>query len=247
MQRIGDRRNRTADKGETSPHYAAMQLTCPDCQTQYELDTEVHDLTLLCQRCGHEFPKQTDTSIERSDTDNAAITEPAFPERQRSHLLPWFMIILTLLAAAGFWFQYDAWMDQRWLRSTIISLGFTLPSRDKDWVIVSDSIRPTWLTRSDGNKVLVIKGQVKNLLSSSMPPPRIEIIFFDKIATGQRIASQLLDITDPPSEQAMLQPSYPTPAIDNKAIAGLTTRQFVFLIDSLPANTGDFSLNAKSR
>jgi len=227
------------DKTQGSPHNTAMQITCPHCQASYELETDISETALLCQRCGHEFAKQT--------AAEQVSCAPAFPERPHSHILPWLMIILTILAATGFGLQYDAWMDKRWLRSSIINLGIPLPLRDKDWMIVSDSIQPTWITRPDGNTLFMIKGQVKNLLSSSILPPHIEIVFFDKTNPDQRIASQLLDFTKPPPEQAMQQAGDLTPEIDNKTIAGLATRQFTLLITSLPPHSGDFSLTARNR
>ncbi|MBN4077224.1 hypothetical protein JYT48_03045 [Mariprofundus ferrooxydans] len=238
-----------------------MHLICPHCQADYELDTHVQEMTLLCQRCGHEFIKKTspqpsEQPSEQSSaqpTDQISIQEnnehieSVFPERQHTHLLPWFMIILTLIAAAGSYSQYDAWMDKRWLRSTIINLGFNLPARDKDWEILPDSVQPTWLSRSDASKVFVIKGQVRNLLSTPMLPPRIEIVFFSKFAPEQRLASRLLDFTYPATDEAMQQATFRKPTIDNKTISALASRRFVLLIESPPQDSSDFSLTAKSR
>ncbi|MDQ6969716.1 MAG: hypothetical protein Q9M16_04330 [Mariprofundus sp.] len=226
-----------------------MHLTCPHCQAHYELDSDIQPTALLCHRCGHEFPQQNSPSEATINTEqqHPDTLESTAPQRQSSHILPWFMVMLSLIAASGFWFQYDAWMDKRWLRSGIINLGFNLTARDKDWLIVAGSVQPAWIIRPDGSKAFTIKGQVKNLLSSPMPPPRFEIVFFSKTNPDQRLATQMLDFTQTPSEQAMQQPDDQTPYIDNKAIAGLTSRQFIFLIDSLPPNSGDFSITARHR
>ncbi len=169
------------------------------------------------------------------------------PERQTVRLLPWLMIMLTFIAAAGFWLQYDAWMDNRWFRSTAINLGIDLQQRDKDWQILSGSVRPSWITRTDGSKVLLINGEIQNLLSSDILAPNIELTFFSNTGPDQVVSSLLLGFTYPPSAQVMMQSPYQTPNIDNKEIPPLGKRHFVFLIDKLPQGVGDFSLSIKSR
>jgi len=169
------------------------------------------------------------------------------PERTSVRLLPWLMIMLTLIAAAGFWLQYDAWMDNRWFRSTAINLGINLQMRDKDWQILPGSVRPNWITRTDGSKALTIKGEIQNLLSSDMLAPNIELTFFSNIAPDQILKSQQLAFRHPPSELVMLQSPYQTPNRDNKPIPALGKREFLFLIDALPQGIGDFSLKVKTR
>ncbi len=169
------------------------------------------------------------------------------PERKPVRLLPWFMLLLALITAAGFLLQRDAWMDNRWLRSTIINLGVHLPQRDKDWRILANSVHPSWFTRSDGSKVLLIKGEVENMLSSPMLPPNIEVSFFSNKAPGQAIGIQRLNFTYPPSELVMLRTPYQTPNINNAPIPALGKRKFVFLLDSLPQSTADFTLVVKTQ
>jgi len=219
-----------------------MHLICPHCQSDYDLPNEQQIQPLLCHRCGHEFPSQQNPPHdEPSETESFV-----FPERQRVRLLPWLMAILTLIAIAGFWFQYDAWMDQRWLRSAIIDVGFKLPARDKDWHIVANSVHPSWITRNDGSKLFIIRAQLKNLLSSAMPPPRIEVTFFSKTEPNQRLSTQEFDITELPSERMMQHVPYQPPAINHKPIAALATRKFVIIMDKIPQDTGDFSLQVRS-
>jgi len=215
-----------------------MLIICSHCQTGYELDTDVGDTVFVCHRCGHEFSTNTYVS------SNIAL-EP--PTRQNTHLLAWFIVLFTFIAAPIFWFQYDTWVENRSLRSAVINVGFTLPLRDKDWFIVPESIRSTWVTRSDDSKALVINGRVSNLLSTAMLPPDIEITFFSSSNPDQRVGSQLLHFTFPPSRQTILQAPYHTPATDHQRIAALGKREFVFLFESLPENTGDFMLTAKAR
>jgi len=178
---------------------------------------------------------------DESEKPYVSIAEMRYqtPERQRPRLLP--------IAAAGFWFQYDAWMDNRWFRGTAINLGLQLQMRDKDWHILPRTIQPSWITRSDGSKALLIKGDIRNLLSSDMPAPDIEITFFSSHTPNQSIGSQHLAFTYPPSEQVMLQLPYQIPGLDKKPIPALGKRSFVFLIDSLPQGIGDFSLQVKTR
>jgi len=169
------------------------------------------------------------------------------PERKPVRLLPWFMLMLALIASSGFLLQRDAWMDNRWLRSTVMNLGFHLQQRDKDWRIPANSVHPSWFTRSDDSKVLLIKGEVENLLSTSMLPPGIEVSFFSNQAPGQVIGTQRLNFTYPPSELVMLRTPYQTPNKDNIPIPALGKREFVFLLDSLPRSTADFTLAIKTQ
>ncbi|MBL4775421.1 MAG: DUF3426 domain-containing protein [Mariprofundus sp.] len=215
-----------------------MLIVCSHCQAGYELDTEVNDALFVCHRCGHEF--STGTPID----DDLPSTAPI---RQSVHLLPWFIMLFTLIATPVIWFQYDAWMDNRALRSGIINLGFSLPLRDKDWFIVPESVHAMWIERRDGSKVFLISGQVNNLLSIPMLPPAIEIIFFSSRNPDQALAAQRRAFTFPPSNRTILQTPYPTPATDHQRIAGLGKREFVLLFESLPDKADDFSLSAKAR
>jgi len=178
-----------------------------------------------------------------------SITEMRYqpPERKPARLLPWLMVMFALIAATGFWLQYDAWMDNRWFRSTAINLGFNLHMRDKDWQILPGSVRPNWITRTDGSKALIINGEIQNLLSSAMLAPNIELTFFSHTAPDQILKTQLLAFTHPPSELVMLQAPFQTPNINNKPIQALGKRKFIFLLDQLPQGIGDFSLTVKSR
>jgi len=184
-----------------------------------------------------------------SKKEHVSIAEMRYqaPERAKVHLLPWLMIMLTLIAAAGFWLQYDAWMDNRWFRSSAINLGFELQMRDKDWQIMPGSVRPNWITRRDGSRALTIKGEIQNLLSSAMQAPNIGITFFSNTAPDQVVKAQQLAFTYPPSELVMLQTPYQTPNRDNKPIPALGKREFLLLIDDLPQGIGDFSLSVKTQ
>lgn len=221
-----------------------MQVICPQCQARYELESEIVIDGLICQRCGHEFCAHSDGESHRIDCVTA---EDVFPERRPVRLLPWFVVMLLLIAASVLWWQYDTWIEQRWFRSSVINLGIPLPQRDQDWCIPPASVHSRWMRRTDGSKVLLVQGQVNNLLSSAMLPPNIEMVFFSKSAPDQRMDSLLLDFTYPPSRQVMMQTPYQIPNVDNNPIKALATRKFMFLIDALPLKWGDFSLNVRSR
>jgi hypothetical protein len=176
-------------------------------------------------------------------TENQA--ETTLPRRKKAHIWPWLMVMLTLIFAAGFWLQKDAWLDNRWFRSTAINLGVTMQQRDKDWRVIPDSIQAEWITRDDASKALLIRGRVKNLLTSELPAPTIEVTFFSDTHPDKKLGSQRLKITLQPGKQSILRVPYTAPELDTIPIAPEGEREFVFLIESPPENSGDFTLTAR--
>jgi len=237
-----------------------MHLECPHCQAEYDIDSDISDVVCVCQRCGSEFDVQSqavageDPELKmqpanqqvsenqwvhdvESDTDMAVA-----PQRKSIRLWPWFLTMLVLLTGVGFQVQKDVWMDNRWFRSTLINIGFELQMRAKDWRIVPESVRPKWIKRNDGSRVLFVRGRIENLLGSDMHLPRINIIFFSKIVQKKQIGQLEAVIRRIPSEQALHQFPMALPAMDSALVPALGEHDFAVVVESVPQETGDFSL-----
>ncbi len=117
-----------------------------------------------------------------------------------------------------------------------------MQQRDKDWRVIPDSIQAEWITRDEASKALLIRGRVKNLLTSELPAPTIEVTFFSDTHPDKKLGTQRLKITLQPGEQSILHVPYTAPELDTIPIAPEGEREFVFLIESPPENSGDFTL-----
>jgi hypothetical protein len=167
------------------------------------------------------------------------------PQQKKVRIWPWLMVMLTLISSAGFWLQKDAWLDNRWFRSTAINLGFSMQLRDKDWLVIPGSVQAEWITRDDSSRALLIRGRVKNLLTSEMPVPVIEVTFFSDLHPDQKLGSRRLIITLRPDELSIRHVPYIAPEADTISVMPESEREFVFLIESVPENTSDFALAAR--
>lgn len=158
------------------------------------------------------------------------------------HLWRWFMLILLLVAGAGFMLQRDAWMDNRWFRSNLMRVGIDLPSRSKDWRIEPESIKPRWITRDDGSRILLIHGSIENLLSIDMPLPRLMVTFFSAEQPDQALSSTVAHLIRLPQEDNLHGPDSLSPALDLSAVPANSHHAFVILMQHVPENTADFTL-----
>jgi len=212
-----------------------MHIECPQCQASYDIIQHESDAVFVCHRCGQEFCAQQSASIEQA------------PVRKTAHLWPWFLIMLILLTSGGFWVQKDAWLDNRWFRSMLIQIGLDMPLRAKDWRIAPESVHPEWVTHKDGNRMLFVQGKIKNLLNSDMPLPRINIIFFSKTAPAKQIGTSTLNMILTAYDKLVSETSHIAAARDADPVAGLGSRSFTIVVESVPDNTGDFTLSPVPR
>jgi len=217
-----------------------MHLECPNCQINYEITHDVEDVLFVCHRCGFEFSATDQLYPEDKQPELA-------PVRKTAHIWPWFVAMLLLVICSGFWLQKDAWLDNRWFRSTLINVGFDMPLRAKDWRIASESVRSVWITRNDDSRVLLIRGKIKNLLASDMLLPNIEITFFSKTEPDKQIARYSFEIDLPSSGKLVRRVPYSRPARDNMPVRGLGSRAFTILVDPVPEAIGDFTLTPSLR
>jgi len=218
-----------------------MFLECPHCHVNYDITQDVADTVFVCHQCGQEFSEHTRAVAEQPGEAEQA------PVRKTAHIWPWLLTILILLASAGFWVQKDAWLDNRQLRSSLINIGFAMPLRAKDWRIVPASVQPEWIRRKDGSRILRIRGDIKNLLSSDIPLPRIHIIFFSKTEPDTQIGTSMLEIVLASSGKQVNQESNQTAVRDAVPVSALGQRSFMVIAKSVPGGTGDFTLTPALR
>ena len=185
---------------------------------------------------------------EQADDEKETDDLPASPpQRAKARIMPWLIAVVLLIAGGGFWMNHDAWLDNPWLRSVLINAGIDMQIRDKDWHVDPDSVSAIWLERQGGETVLVITAEVQNKLQSSLLPPLIHITLYARDNPDELILERDLIITRPPLMQAIRQAPYSPPLRDNTEIAALGKRGFVLVLEDLPQNAGNFSLQAKAR
>jgi len=255
-----------ADKARRKIQHAGMSLQCPQCHSTQQIEANNSDTSLYCQNCGHQLDsaEQADkTEIRALDSNQHNNTEKSFdtpdqagnvqpkheempPQRKTVHIWPWLLFMLLIVISSGFYMQKEQWLDNRWLRSNAINLGWPLESRDKDWLIVAESVKPEWIIRNDGSKILIIRGQLKNLLASTLLPAKLEISFYALHQPSQILTTRQLDLTMRPDEQTIKQVPFVRPAIDTMPVSPLSQREFTIVIESLPDGSGDFTLSAKA-
>ena len=173
--------------------------------------------------------------------------EEAPPRRARASIMPWLLTVVLLIAASGFWFKRDAWLDDPWLRSVLINVGMPVEVRDKDWRIPPESVQAQWIKRNDGSQVLVVEGRVKNLLQCELAPPAILFSLYAKDDPEHLLLKRELPMTQPPLMSAIRSTPFPQPPRDRIPITALADRGFVLVLEDLPENAGDFFLAPLAR
>ena len=236
-----------------------MSLYCPQCHSLQQIDADTEETSFFCQNCGGEF-NSTDHAeatenrgddSEQSDDTDAPVCDVSEhgdmpPQRESVHIWPWFLVMLIIMIGSGFFAQKEKWLDNRWLRSTATNLGLPLEKRDKDWLVLAESIQPEWIIRADNSKALIIRGRLKNLLASDLLPPMIEITFYAASEPARILGTQQLPVTMRPDALSIKQVPFVRPAIDSMPISPLSQREFTLIIESLPDGTGDFTLLPKA-
>jgi len=221
--------------------YAGMLLICPHCQACYSFPEHCAEAEFACCHCRQplriEHPLQPDEDF----TPNQLLA-PLPLQRRDARLWRWFVLMLLLVAGGGFMLQKDAWLDNRWFRSALISIGVDLPARARDWQIEPASIQPRWITRDDDSRVLLIQGKIQNLLSSNMPAPLFLVTFFSADQPDQPLSSSVAHAIRPPQDDNIRSSAFLNPALDLSLISAGSSRPFIILLQNVPDNTADFTL-----
>jgi len=192
--------------------------------------------------------EDSDNSIDIPSDDIPPDDTPSGPPpRARARIMPWLMSIVLLIAGAGFWMNHEAWLNDPWLRSVLINAGINMQIRDKDWHVDPESVSAVWIERKAGETVLVITGEVRNQLQTDLPPPLIHVTLYARDNPDEMIAERDEIITRPPLMQTIRKAPYTAPPRDNAPITALAKRGFVLVLEHLPQNAGNFTLQAKAR
>ena len=231
-------------------------LICSQCDSDISIPTEESEHTAQKPHWEHAsnlfasppLLSNIDSSEGReNDPADEQIDEPlelAAPTREKAHLWPWFFSALLIMTVVGIWTQKEVWLDNRWMRSSLINLSLPLENRAKDWLILPQSVQTRWVTRDDKSRVMVVSGSIRNLLTASMPYPGIEITFFSKNQPDIALGERVLPLTDKPDLKAISQ----SPFVAAKALKIAKQRsetEFVMVIESVPEGTGDFTLSPR--
>jgi len=224
-----------------------MQISCPQCHKTYNIEAEIKLESVVCSQCGSEFSPETveqEASEKPNQPDSAEVLEqPEFspPPRKTVSIWPWFFTLLILITSAGTWIQKDAWLDNRWMRGMLLGFNLPLENREKDWLIIPESVRIEWITRDDNSKVMLISGTIKNLLASRMPYPEIEITFYSSLQPDLVLESRSFPITEKPDVKTFAHAPFALPK-SLKIAAGHSSHEFIVMSESVAEGAGDITL-----
>jgi len=188
-----------------------------------------------------ESPKQ----FEPEATAEPEIVPP--PQRRSVRIWPWLLIVLIAAAAAGFWLNKDAWLDNAWIRGSLANLGLPVAVRDQDWSIIRESVRATWVERDNGSRVMVIEGRLANLLPRPVPLPSVRVRYFSVENPSQPVREFDLNITEPPLLDDIRRVPFKPPPTDTMAVMDFGERDFVLVVEDAPRDAGDFELKPIAR
>jgi len=190
-------------------------------------------------------PQPEDEAKQDSIQDDDIPSGP--PPRARARIMPWLITVVLLIGGTGFWVNHDAWLDDPWLRSVLINAGIDMEIRDKDWLVDPDSVSAVWVERKGADTALVITGEVGNRLQTDLQPPLIHVTLFARDNPDEVITERDMIITRPPLMQSIRRAPFIAPPRDNTPVAALEKRGFVLVLENLPQNAGNFTLQAKAR
>ncbi len=202
------------------------------------------DIPLEKLRKKETVPVTEATADTEADTNADSIAKELTtpPARKRVTIWPWLVFILLLIGGTGFWYKKDAWLDHPWLRSVFINMHLPVEVRNKDWLIIPDSVQGQWLKRDNNSQVLVIQGRIENRLYCELPPPQILIRFFDDSGIDESLGEKLLTITEPPLIEQIKRAPFVIPPEDKIPVEAQGQRGFILVVESLPERTSDFTL-----
>lgn len=164
------------------------------------------------------------------------------PARADIVIWPWLVVMLLVIGSLGFWYKHEAWLDHPWVRSMLINMHLPVEVRDKDWLIIPESVQGHWLKRDDGSQVLIIQGRIENRLYCELPPPGILVQFFDDTGITENIGEKTLPITEPPSMEQVRHAPFTMPEHDRIPVEAQGQRGFFLVLESLPDSVADFTL-----
>jgi len=231
--------------------HEAMRVRCPGCRAVYEVKDVDDDAIFICHRCSTEFDND---GLEPPDPDPEPFSEPASVERlarettpDQQRVWPWLLVFLCAAIGAGLWLNKDSWMDRPWVRSFMINNGYRVIIHDRDWRLMSESVKAQWIERTDHSLVLLIEGRVENRLQCKLPPPAMRISLLSGEPSGQIVQKILRPITLKPLGNAIRRVPFISPPEDTMPVLSSGTRGFILVLENVPDKAHTFTMNAVAR
>jgi len=163
------------------------------------------------------------------------------PAQQRAW--PWLLVFLCAAIGAGLWLNKDSWMERPWVRSFMINNGYRVIIHDRDWRLISESVKAQWIERTNHTLVLLIEGRVENRLQSTLPPPAIRISLLSGEKSEQKTVQEILKpITMNPLGNAIRRVPFITPPEDTMPVISSGTRGFILILENVPDKAQSFTL-----
>lgn len=231
-----------------------MRIICPECHAAYQVGPMIKNAILVCHRCNTEF----DTFGNKIAPDNETLEvfkkqevhAPTVGLRdliqsgmatRHTHFWAWLIIILFSLSVLGLSIRWDHWQYDSFFRAISLDTNLTTTILDRDWQVLPDTIHTRWLTRDDQSVVLIIEGQVKNLVDAALHVPEIEVAFVTQTGKDIKITQA---ITEPVDFKALQRVPFSSPPVDKTPIAPSGSRGFLLLVEHAPRSTQHIVLHA---
>lgn len=231
-----------------------MRIVCPECHAAYQVGAIIKNAILVCHRCNTEFDTYGNKIAEDNETakvfENQEKHAPTFGVKdliqsgmgeKKEQVWLWMILILLALIFTGTAMQWEHWKFNSMARAVSIEINQDTPILDRDWKIIANTVQNQWLKRQDGSLVLVIEGQVRNLVGTALPPPEIKVTFITQIGEDIEV---ILPITEPADLETLQSTPFISPPVDTTPISMLATRGFLLLIEEAPQTTQHILLHA---
>ncbi|MDX8382932.1 MAG: hypothetical protein R8M45_02550 [Ghiorsea sp.] len=216
----------------------------------------IKNAILVCHRCDTEFDTYGNTIVEDSEAKKIfKAQEDAAPtfglhdliqsgmRSRNQHIWLWMVLVLLVLSAVGLSLRWEHWQLQSSIRGYSLQTHQSALILDRDWHISPNSVSTQWLKREDKSIVLLIEGQVENMVNTALPLPEIQMIFVSQM--GQK-TEKIEVITEPANIPTMQAVPFASPPIDTLPVSGLNKRSFMLLIEDVPDSSAHILLHAKA-
>jgi len=248
MRNINDS-GEAADKTCCKLQHVAMHVTCPQCHTTYQLKDDIHHAVLVCHRCQTEFTTDDQDTFEQhpqiakeTTTEIPLNSSHLAPKRRKARIWPWLTTVLLIIMGLGIQYNQDTWLQQTWVRNILIQLHYPLKMQANDWSMLRQQTHRQWITRQNGSKILMFTGVLRNNLSAPQRPPQLTIQFYDTANTAPT-QSITLPFTLQPSLPQIHHAPYVMPAQDNTPIPAHSQRTFTLVLEHVPEQSREFSVD----
>ncbi len=231
-----------------------MRVICPECFASYQIEAVVKNAVLVCHKCETEFDSFGNKVVvgdatsqffkaqeEQTPTFGIKDLAQSGMVKRRQHVWLWMSLILMALAIAGIIKHWQLWSHHGVFRGYQLQIQTDSPVLDSDWQVKPESVHSQWLKRDDGSLVLIVEGEVRNLLSIPLPPPEIKVTFITQTGQNDKV---IQPITEPADMQTLTASPYVSPPVDKTPVFPLASRGFILVLEDVPLSTQNIELHA---